>query len=121
MEEKDIINSDEPKSVFLDDLVVIYQRVLREQGYNLSLETCRVLLQSLKATMSEAIEEVEPNGKIYTPLGAFMLRALEPKTKRLPTKEVVELPYRTKLVLRNHRQMDVAVKKKNEELKNKEA
>lgn len=117
MEEKELLNSEEPKSVYLDDLVVIYQRVLKEQGYNVSLEVCKMLLQSLKPMMATAIDNTDPNGKIYTPFGAFMLRLLEPKEKRLPTKEVVQLPYRTKLVLRNHSQLELAVKKKNEKIK----
>jgi hypothetical protein len=110
--------NEEGKPVYLDDLIAIFQREMRQKGYNLSLETCREIMQAMKITFAEAVEIAEPNSKIHTPAGTFLLRLLPPTTKRMPNGEYKELPYRTNLVLRNHHQMEKRVKMQNEKLKN---
>ena len=116
MEEKDLAKKGKP--VYLDDLTAIFQREMREKGYNLSLETCREIMQAMKVTFAEAIDIAEPNSKIHTPAGTFLLKLLPPKTKRMPNGEYRDLPYRLNLVLRNHHQMEKRVKSQNEKLKN---
>lgn len=115
MEEKDFNKKGKP--VYLDEITAIFQQEMRKQGYNLSLETCRDIMKAMKHTFAEAVEVAEPNSKIHTPVGTFLMRLLPPKVKRMPNGELKELPYRINLVLRNHNQMEKRVKEHNEKLK----